>query len=139
MIILRVGVVLDSVVWPRVVAPLGLPCRCCSHDCIHRSALCRLTLLLVSPVALLPPFAPQSASQSAISLPGTRHVRAHTGEPGNEAADALAKAAVKDAMMCGASQDVLTLARRAHEQAASAGWVGRDQHGQPAGRLVGDR
>ena len=68
------------------------------------------------------------------------HVRAHTGEPGNEAADALAKAAVKDAMMCGASQDVLTLARRAHEQAASAGWVGRDmgrdQHGQPAGRLV---
>ena len=71
MIILRVGVVLDSVVWPRVVAPLGLPCRCCSHDCIHRSALCRLTLLLVSPVALLPPFAPLSASQSAISLPGT--------------------------------------------------------------------
>ena len=65
-----------------------------------------------------------------------RHVRAHTGEPGNEAADTLAKAAVKDAMMCGASQDVLDLARRAHEQAASAR-VGHEQHGQPAGRLVG--
>ena len=65
-----------------------------------------------------------------------RHARAHTGEPGNEAADTLAKAAVKDAMMCGASQDVLDLARRAHEQAASAR-VGHEQHGQPAGRLVG--
>ena len=54
-------------------------------------------------------------------------------EPGNEAADALAKAAVKDATMCGTSQDVLSLARRAHEQAGA----GRDQHGQPAGRLVG--
>ena len=39
------------------------------------------------------------------------HVRAHTGEPGNKAADALAKAAVKDAMMCGASRDELDLAR----------------------------
>ena len=47
-----------------------------------------------------------------------RHVRAHTGEAGNEAADALAKAAVKDAMMCGASQDVRSTSRV--EQAASA-------------------
>ena len=65
-----------------------------------------------------------------------RHVRAHMGEPGNEAADALAKAAVKGAMMCGTSQDVLDLARRAHERAASAR-AGHDQRGQPAGRLVG--
>ena len=67
-----------------------------------------------------------------------RHVRAHMGEPGNEAADALldalAKAAVKDAMMCGTSQNVLDLARRAHERAASAR-AGHDQRGQPAGRL----
>ena len=57
--------------WPRVVASPGLFCCCCSHSRIHRSALCRLTLLRVSPEVLLPPFAPQSASQSAISLPGT--------------------------------------------------------------------
>ena len=52
---------------------------------------------------------------AACSVRFRHHVRAHKGEPGNEAADALAKAAVKDAMMCGASQDVLDLARRAHE------------------------
>ena len=36
-------------------------CCCSSHSRIHRSALCRLTLLRVSPDALFPPFAPQSA------------------------------------------------------------------------------
>ena len=53
------------------------------------------------------------------------------GEPGNE----TAKAAVKDAMMCGTSQDVLGLARRTREQAVSA--RAGHSHGQPAGRLVG--
>ena len=45
-----------SSAWPRVVAPPGLFCCCCSHSRIHRSALCRLTLLRVSPEALFPPF-----------------------------------------------------------------------------------
>ena len=60
----------------------------------------------------------------------------HVLSLGGSAADTLAKesaAAVKDAMMCGTSQNVLDLARRAHERAASAR-AGHDQRGQPAGR-----
>ena len=48
------------------------------------------------------------------------HVRAHTGEPGNEAADALAKAAVQDAEMCGATLDVLQCAQGAYMRAVNA-------------------
>ena len=65
-------------------------------------------------------------ARGACSVRFAMNVRAHTGEPGNEAADTLAKAAVKDAMMCGASQDVLDLARRAHEHLSrrlARGWA----------------
>ena len=48
------------------------------------------------------------------------HVRAHTGEPGNESADALAKAAVQDAEMCGATLDVLQCAQDAYIRALRA-------------------
>ena len=63
------------------------------------------------------------------------HVRAHTGEPGNESADALAKAAVQDAEMCGATLDVLQCAQDAYirESAYGKGWAG----GCPATRSAG--
>ena len=50
----------------------------------------------------------------------------------------MAKAAVKGAMMCGTSQDVLDLARRAHERAVSArrAMISRVAN-LHAGRLVG--
>ena len=38
-----------------------------------------------------------------------QHVRAHMGEPGNETADALTKAAVEQARMCGATRSFCPL------------------------------
>ena len=61
------------------------------------------------------------------------HVRAHTGEPGNEAADALAKAArVQDTEMCGATLDVLQCALVAYmrEVIAKAGRATAQPRGQ---------
>ena len=63
--------------------------------------------------------APRLPSESHGSL-GLKHVRAHVGEPGNETADALAKAAVEKVWMCGATPVVLRYARDAYAKAVSA-------------------
>ena len=80
------------------------------------------------------------------------HVRAHRGEPGNETADALAKAAVASECMCGAGPAVLRCARDAYAKAVggeAAATVdrprdqndsqthARQQGVQPVARMVG--
>ena len=69
------------------------------------------------------------------------HVRAHTGEPGNESADALAKAAVQDAEMCGATLDVLQCAQDAYIRAlrAKAGRADARPVGQQGSQSSSDR